>query len=58
MNNIKKYFVYVRKSTEDKDKQVASISSQIDELKKVSDRMGYEIVQGFSKNQNQQKPPM
>ncbi len=56
MNNVKKYFVYVRKSTEDKDKQVASISSQIDELKKVADRMGLEIVDIFQESKSAKAP--
>ena len=48
--------MYVRKSTEDKDKQVASISSQIDELKKVSERMGYEIVEIFQESKSAKAP--
>lgn len=56
METNKKYFVYVRKSTEDGDKQVASISSQIDELKKLAERMGYEIVQIFQESKSAKAP--
>ena len=48
--------MYVRKSTEDKDKQVASISSQIDELKKLGERMGYEIVHIFQESKSAKAP--
>jgi site-specific DNA recombinase len=56
METNKKYFLYVRKSTEDKDKQVASISSQIDELKKLAERMDYEIVQIFQESKSAKAP--
>ena len=56
METNKKYFVYVRKSTEDKDKQVASISSQINELKKLAERMDYEIVHIFQESKSAKAP--
>jgi len=33
MNQTKKFFIYTRKSTDDKDRQVRSISDQLSELK-------------------------
>ena len=48
--------MYVRKSTEDKDKQVASISSQIDELKKLAERSGYEIIDVFQESKSAKAP--
>ncbi|MCX6747418.1 MAG: recombinase family protein, partial [Candidatus Nomurabacteria bacterium] len=56
METIKRYFVYVRKSTEDKDKQVASISSQIDELSRLAERMNYQIVEVFQESKSAKAP--
>ena len=56
MENKKKYFIYVRKSTEDKDKQVASISSQISELEKIAERMNYEVVKIYQESKSAKAP--
>ena len=48
--------MYVRKSTEDKEKQVASIQSQIDEMKKLAERNGYEIIHIFQESKSAKAP--
>ncbi len=48
--------MYVRKSTDDKEKQVASIQSQIDEMKKLAERNGYEIVHIFQESKSAKAP--
>ncbi len=51
-----KYFVYARKSSESEDKQVASIASQIDELKTVARREGLKIVETFTEEKSAKAP--
>lgn len=51
-----KYFMYVRKSTDDKDKQIASISSQIDELTELASRLDYEIVHIYQESKSAKAP--
>lgn len=48
--------MYVRKSSEDKDKQVSSIGSQIEELKRIATRMDYEIVEIFQESKSAKAP--
>lgn len=47
-----KYFLYARKSSEADDKQVASIPSQIDELKKIAQREELDVIEILSEEQS------
>jgi len=49
-----KYFVYARKSTESEDRQVVSIESQIDEVKKIS--KGLKVVDTFTESKSAKQP--
>ena len=51
-----KYFLYVRKSSESEDRQVASIDSQISELTKVAKRDNIKITNIFSESQSAKAP--
>ena len=42
-----KFFLYARKSTDEPDRQILSIESQIDELKEFAEREQLEIVETF-----------
>ena len=57
-NNIPKikYFLYARKSSESEDRQVASIESQISELKKLAAREGLEIVDVLYESKSAKAP--
>ena len=51
-----KYFMYARKSTESEDRQVASIESQIGELRKIAATNGLEIVEELSEAKSAKAP--
>src|SRR3989344_4393343 len=56
-NNIKiKYLVYARKSSEQEDKQVLSISSQRDELNKIVKDLKLSIVKVFEESHSAKEP--
>jgi site-specific DNA recombinase len=50
------YFLYARKSSENEDKQVASIPSQIDELKKLAHERSLTIVNTFTEDKSAKAP--
>jgi len=51
-----KYFIYVRKSSEDKEKQVASIGDQLEVLKKIATLNKLHIVDIYEESQSAKKP--
>ena len=51
-----KYFIYARKSSEDKNKQIASIDDQIKEMKKLAEQFGLEIVDIFQESKSAKQP--
>lgn len=51
-----RYFLYARKSSESEDKQVASISSQIDELKKLASEQGLKIIGVLTEEKSAKAP--
>lgn len=51
-----KYFLYARKSSESEDRQVASIESQISELKRAAEREGLEIVDTLFESKSAKAP--
>ena len=52
-----KYFVYCRKSTEDDDRQVLSIESQLDTLKEIAARFGLKVIkQPFIESKSAKAP--
>ena len=59
INKIKepiKYFIYARKSSESEDKQVASVSSQIKELKDLAERHGLDILDILTEEKSAKAP--
>ncbi len=53
-----KYFLYVRKSTDVEDKQMASIEDQLAEMHKIAERLGLEIVDTITESQSAKYPGM
>lgn len=51
-----KYFVYVRKSSEQEDRQVLSIDSQKDELDKIVKELGIKVVDILEESYSAKKP--
>ena len=56
MNQTKKFFIYTRKSTDDKDHQVRSISDQLSELKDLARKEQLEVVDVFVEKQTAKIP--
>lgn len=50
------YFIYARKSTETEDRQVASIDSQLSELRKIASEQGLNVVEVFSESRSAKAP--
>ena len=55
-NQTKKFFIYTRKSTDDKDRQVRSISDQLSELKSLALKEQLEVVDVFVEKQTAKIP--
>ena len=51
-----KYIAYVRKSTDDKKKQIQSIPNQLDWIKKTAQHLGVDIIQTFLDKKTATKP--
>jgi site-specific DNA recombinase len=51
-----RYFLYARKSSENEDKQVASVPSQIEELKKLAQEMSLNIIEIFTEEKSAKAP--
>ena len=56
MNQTKKYFIYTRKSTDDKNRQVRSIPDQLAELRELARKEQIEIVDVFVEKQTAKIP--
>ena len=55
-NHTKKFFIYTRKSTDDKDRQVRSIADQLSELKELARKEDLDIVDVFVEKQTAKIP--
>ncbi|HXK36729.1 MAG TPA: recombinase family protein [Candidatus Paceibacterota bacterium] len=51
-----RYYLYARKSSEAEDRQVASIGAQIDELRKLAQENGLNIIETFTESQSAKAP--
>ncbi|MBL7058350.1 recombinase family protein [Patescibacteria group bacterium] len=51
-----KYILYCRKSTEDKGRQVLSLDSQINEMRKIADNLGLKIEREFRESKSAKMP--
>ena len=55
-NSIIKYFIYARKSTEDKERQILSLESQIEAMKQMIDRENLKIIKIFKESKSAKEP--
>ena len=55
-NQTKKFFIYTRKSTDDKDRQVRSIADQLSELKELARKEDLDVVDVFVEKQTAKIP--
>lgn len=55
-DNTIKYFIYARKSSEDKEKQVASIEDQLEVLNKIAKQNNIKIVDTYDESLSAKKP--
>jgi len=51
-----RYFIYARKSTDEKDRQVSSITAQLQELRRIAERDGLEIIEEITESQSAKQP--
>ena len=51
-----KYILYCRKSSEDKGRQILSLDSQVNEMKKLADTLGLEIEKEYRESKSAKKP--
>ena len=51
-----KYFLYIRKSTDEEDRQVLSLEAQLDECKEFVEREGLEIMETFIEKKTAKVP--
>ena len=56
LNNTRKYFIYARKSTDDKEHQVRSLPDQLAELRELARKERIEIVDTFIEKQTAKVP--
>lgn len=56
MNNTIKYFLYARKSSEDKNRQINSIEDQTKEIIRLAKNMNLDIVETFTESRSAKKP--
>ncbi|MDD5430668.1 MAG: recombinase family protein, partial [Candidatus Pacebacteria bacterium] len=55
-NDMDKYFIYCRKSTESEDRQVLSIESQLNEMKTLAHKLGLGITGTFTESMSAKEP--
>ena len=51
-----KHIIYARKSSEAEDRQVLSLESQIDELKRLAEKEGLEVVEELTEAKSAKEP--